>query len=80
MQLLVMPTLQTPPPGVDAQPDIFRIVAATIPVNLAGVPALALSVPCRPFPASLQLVGPEGSEELLCATGLVLEAAAASLS
>jgi amidase len=46
------------------------------PVNLAGVPALALPVPSRgPLPASLQLIGPAGSEELLLATGLVLEAA-----
>jgi hypothetical protein len=28
------------------------------------------------LPASIQLVGPHGSEELLCATGLVLEGAA----
>jgi hypothetical protein len=29
------------------------------------------------FPASLQLVGPDLSEDLLCATGLVIEAAVA---
>jgi Asp-tRNA(Asn)/Glu-tRNA(Gln) amidotransferase A subunit family amidase len=30
------------------------------------------------MPASLQLIGPSGSEELLLAAGLVLEAAAGS--
>ena len=80
VQLLVMPTLQVFPPKIDEEPDIFRIVAAAIPVNLAAVPALALPVPCGPLPASLQLVGPVGSEELLCATGLVMEAAAATVA
>jgi amidase len=43
-------------------------------VNLAGLPALALPVPAgHPLPASLQLVGPAGSEERLLATGAVLE-------
>ncbi|MFP5256533.1 MAG: amidase [Acidimicrobiia bacterium] len=50
-------------------------------VNLAGHPALALPAPTGgPIPASVQLVGPDGSEPLLCATGLRLEAAAAGLS
>jgi amidase len=49
----------------------------TAPVNLAGLPALALPVPARhELPASLQLIGPAGGEELLLATGAVLEAAA----
>jgi amidase len=78
VELLVLPTMPIFPPKVDEEADVLRMVAGTIPVNLAGVPALALPVPCRPFPASLQLVGPQGSEELLCATGLVLEAAARS--
>lgn len=50
------------------------------PVNLAGVPALALPVPAaQPMPAGLQLIGPGASEELLLASGLVLEGAADSL-
>jgi amidase len=80
VELLVLPTMPIFPPTVDEEADVLRMVAGTIPVNLAGVPALALPVPCGPGPASLQLVGPAGSEELLCATGLVMEAAAASLS
>ncbi|HUY64248.1 MAG TPA: amidase [Acidimicrobiales bacterium] len=48
----------------------------TLPVNLAGVPALALPVPSGgPLPASVQLVGPSGSEERLLGAGAVLEAA-----
>ena len=48
----------------------------TLPVNLAGVPALALPVPTPgPLPASVQLIGPRHSEEMLVAAGLALEAA-----
>jgi Asp-tRNA(Asn)/Glu-tRNA(Gln) amidotransferase A subunit family amidase len=50
-------------------------------VNHAGHPSLALPVPSGGrFPASLQLVGPDHTEDLLCATGLHLEAAAATLA
>ena len=53
---------------------------AASPVNLSGHPALSIPLPpvngLRP---SLQLIGPDGSEELLVATGLVMERAAASL-
>jgi amidase len=80
VELLVLPTMPIFPPRVAEEADVLRMVAGTIPVNLAGVPALALPIPCGPFPASMQLVGPEGSEELLCATGLVMEAAAATVS
>ena len=52
-----------------------------LPVNHAGHPSLALPIPAGGrFPASVQLVGPDHSEDLLCATGLVVEAAARSLS
>ena len=48
----------------------------TLPVNLAGVPALSLPVPTGgPLPASLQLIGPAGSEERLLAMGAHLERA-----
>ena len=50
----------------------------TLPVNLAGVPALSLPVPTSgPLPASVQLIGPAGSEERLLAAGAQLEAAVA---
>jgi Asp-tRNA(Asn)/Glu-tRNA(Gln) amidotransferase A subunit family amidase len=48
-------------------------------VNLAGVPALALPVPTGgPLPASVQLIGPAGSEERLLAAGAALEQAMGS--
>jgi Asp-tRNA(Asn)/Glu-tRNA(Gln) amidotransferase A subunit family amidase len=48
-------------------------------VSLAGHPALALPAPTGGhLPASIQLTAPDGAEDLLCATGAVLEAAAAS--
>ena len=46
------------------------------PVNLAGLPALALPVPTgRRLPASLQLIGGPNAEALLLATGAMIEAA-----
>jgi amidase len=52
--------------------------ALAVPVNLAGHPAIALPVPAPgPFPASLQLVGPDGSEERLVAAAALVEAAVA---
>jgi amidase len=49
----------------------------TMEVNLAGLPALAQPVrSAGPLPASLQLVGPAGSEERIVATGALVEAAA----
>jgi len=50
--------------------------ALALPVNLAGHPSIALPVPAPgPFPASLQLVGPDGSEERLVAAAALVEAA-----
>jgi len=51
-----------------------------VAVNLAGVPALVLPVPSgRRFPAAVQLIAGPGGEELLLATGSLLEAAATTL-
>ena len=76
--VLAWPTLAGFPTRIDAAvPNTRR---TNIGVNLAGHPALALPVPTDgPLPASIQLVGPDHSEPLLCATGLVLEAAATTL-
>jgi amidase len=50
----------------------------TSPVNLAGLPALALPVPTGgALPASLQLIAASGGESLLLATGSNLEHAVA---
>lgn len=76
--VLAWPTIAVFPPRLDAPaPDTRR---TNIGVNLAGHPSLALPAPTGgPLPASVQLVGPDDSEPLLCATGLLLEAAAATL-
>jgi amidase len=74
--VLALPTLPAPPPKRDESRG-FPITSLTSPFNLAGVPALALPVPGSEPPASLQLVGPMGSEAVLCATAAVVEAAVA---
>jgi amidase len=73
---LVLPTVAFfPPPIADAGPHNFTQLTA--PVNMAGLPALALPVPAQGrLPASLQLVGPANGEELLLATGATVEEAA----
>lgn len=83
VQLLVLPTLPVLPPRIDSLtpgtllPTAIELTAHAAMFNAAGTPALALPVPAPglPLPASLQLVGPLGSEELLLATGGVVEAA-----
>jgi amidase len=77
VDLLALPTLLGFPPTLDDAGGLARIRGLTSPVNLAGVPALALPVPARGhLPASVQLIGPAGSEERLLAAGAVLEQAA----
>jgi amidase len=68
--LLALPTVPFYPPPLTAPPGL-HFTEFTNPVNLAGFPASAHSLP-----ASLQLIGAPGSEELLLATGAVIEAAA----
>jgi amidase len=74
--LLVLPTVPFfPPPLAEAVGP--RYTRFTVPVNVAGFPALALPVPsAHRLPASLQLIGPPGSEALLLATGAIIEATA----
>ncbi|HET9731528.1 MAG TPA: amidase [Acidimicrobiales bacterium] len=76
VQLVACPTLKTFPPVLE---DAAKMVWAlnTLAVNAAGVPALAMPVPAAgsTVPASLQLIGPSGGEELLVATAAVVEAA-----
>lgn len=76
VDVLALPTmLDFPPLLEDAQ--TMSTSRATVPVNVAGVPAIALPVPASPVPASLQLVGPLGSEERLVALARRVEAAVA---
>ena len=58
VDVIVTPTLSIFPPRLDEGDDLL-VSRCTLPVNLAGVPALSLPVPTGgPFPASIQLVGP----------------------
>ncbi|HEY1650530.1 MAG TPA: amidase [Acidimicrobiales bacterium] len=78
VDFLVTPTLTIFPPPLEEGDDLL-VSRCTLPVNLAGVPALSLPVPTGgPFPASLQLIGPAHSEERLLAAGTLLEAAVAA--
>ena len=76
VDLLVLPTVPFYPPLL-ADARGVHFTAFTNPVNLAGFPAVALPVPStQRLPASLQLIGPPGSEALLLATAAIIEAAA----
>ena len=73
--LLVTPTLAILPPPLERADELLE-ARYTMPVNFAGVPALALPIPAGAgLPASLQLVAPWGGEELLLAAGAAVEAA-----
>jgi amidase len=73
---LAWPTMMGAPPLIGEQQRI-HLTLLTMPANLAGLPALSLPVPGGPagLPASLQLIGPPGSEEQLISLGRVIEAA-----
>ncbi len=76
VELLATPTLLAFPPVLEDAPVMFEIRGLTSPVNAAGIPALALPVPANgPLPASIQLIGPAGSEDRLLAAGAILEQA-----
>jgi amidase len=76
VDLLALPTLLGFPPALGDARALLRIRGLTSPVNLAGLPALALPVPAGgPLPASVQLIGPPGAEERLLAAGAALEQA-----
>jgi len=72
---LALPTLMGAPPLIGERG--MSLTLLTIPANVTGLPALALPVPGGPagLPASLQLIGPAGSEEQLVALGRLIEAA-----
>jgi Asp-tRNA(Asn)/Glu-tRNA(Gln) amidotransferase A subunit family amidase len=74
--LLVTPTVPfvAPPADVDELTIRERGISLTFPFDSLGWPALAL--PCGPaeggLPASVQLVGPPGSDSLVLAAGALL--------
>jgi amidase len=79
VQLIALPTLAAAPPTLENAARLTELRYCA-PFNLAGVPALALPVRSRSgrvgIPASLQLAGPAGSEDLLVATAAAIEDAA----
>jgi amidase len=84
VQLLAMPTISILPPRLDdplvGTADLTMALARFTPLaNVTGLPALSLPVPVAGggFPSSLQLIGPHDSEDLLIATGAIVEHAVA---
>jgi amidase len=76
VDLLALPTLLSFPPLLEDMGSMHKYRGLTSPVNVAGLPALALPVPSPgPIPASLQLIGPANSEDRLLAAGGVIERA-----
>jgi amidase len=76
VDLLVLPTVPFYPPLL-ADARGVHYTTFTNPVNMAGFPAVALPVPSsQRLPASVQLIGPPGSEAVLLATAAIVEAAA----
>lgn len=82
VELLALPTISILPPRLDdpvvGTDDLTLALARFTPLaNVTGLPALALPVPVAGggLPSSLQLIGPHGGEDLLLATGAVVEAA-----
>jgi amidase len=80
--LLVTPTLPMLPPQIDDQANYAPYTAYTRPANMAGTPAIAVPIPLVDAPpslahlrASIQLMGPPNSEELLVSTARRIEAA-----
>lgn len=77
VELIALPTMPAVPPVLEELDDV-QLTILTLPVNLAGLPALVVPVPAGRLPTSLQLVGPAGAEERLLAFGSVLEHAIAA--
>jgi amidase len=72
VHVLALPVLRDLPPQVDSTP--VGLNRLTLPVNLAGVPALSLPAgEIEGRPVALQLVAPAYGEELLLSLGAMLE-------
>lgn len=77
VDVLATPTLTIFPPKLDAGTELLT-GRCTLPVNLAGVPAVVVPVPSDgPLPASLQIVGPGDGEGMLLAAAADVEEAVA---
>ncbi|WP_344274335.1 amidase [Actinomadura napierensis] len=75
--VLALPVLAGVAPEPPDGDDDLLLTMLTGPVNVAGLPAFALPVPLpgSHLPASVQLIGPAGGEERLCAVAAALESA-----
>lgn len=85
VDVLVLPTIPIFAPRLDevvgnASRVITTLTKYTLPFNLAGIPALSISIPGNGYrlPASIQLVARAGEEALLLSTGRLLETCVAS--
>jgi amidase len=74
VHVLALPVLRAAPPAVGSQP--VGLNRLTLPVNLAGLPAVALPVgELAGAPVAIQLVAPAYGEELLLSFGRLVEQA-----
>ncbi|MDL4815656.1 amidase [Actinomadura opuntiae] len=75
--VLALPVLAAVAPEPPDGDDDLLLTMLTGSVNVAGLPAFALPVPLpgSHLPASVQLIGPAGGEERLCAVAAALESA-----
>jgi len=88
VELIALPTLPVFPPRIEDLnaeslfPICIEITKHVAPFNAAGTPATAqpVPVPGSRVPASLELVGPAGGEELLLATAAHVEEAVRAAS
>jgi amidase len=77
VDVIAMPTITIFPPTLE-EGDELLMARCTLPVNLAGLPAVSVPVPSAgPLPASVHLIG--SNEEELLAAASVLEAAARTI-
>lgn len=76
IDVLVLPTIPSPPPRIDADPPGLADLTAW--VNLAGLPSVSLPtrvhVDGEPVPRSVQLVGRHGNDRALLALVAAVEA------
>ena len=82
---ILTPTTPTPAFVIGEKEDPLAMYAGdifTVPINLAGVPALSVPMGTvtrgsATLPVGIQLIGAHGQEEMLCDIGLVVERATA---
>lgn len=83
VDLLLSPTLPTPVPEIDAKGavvgiDLFDFLGISLPVNIAGLPAISLPAgrDANGMPQAIQLMGSPWSDPLLLTLGEAYQAVA----